>query len=384
MMNNYNIGSLKHGRYFAALAALAFLVASCTKMNDTYHDFWKSGEKIYPASPDSIMVSTGKNRIVLSWVIIGDPSISKAKIYWNNKTDSLVVPVNRDGKSSADTMKVSLDNLPEGFYAFDIYTYDDKGNESVVANAVGRSYGQSYTNSLLSRLIDNAFYLNDTATLVWGSPADASSIGVELEYTDTLGTGRQLFIAPQADSTFISDFAFSPGSTVKYKTLYVPDSTSIDTFYTSYETVQVLGPRTELPKTGWSATASSYDQRHGDGRKPFAAIDGNSGSMWVNQISPQLDYPHSLTIDMGEVHDKLYGVSISSNGGGETPSNASISISSDGTTWQLLGLFSVEKSKGTQYLDFSTPQSFRYVKAEFGSGYGSKNIIIYEMGVYTR
>ncbi len=383
-MKNNNMGWLKQGRYFAGLAVLAFLVASCTKMNDTYHDFWKNGEKVYPASPDSIQVYSGKNRIGLNWLIIGDPSISKAKIYWNNKTDSMIIPVQRDGKSSADTIRVMLDNLPEGFYAFDIYTYNDKGHQSVVANAVGRSYGQSYSNSLLSRLIDNAFYINNITTLVWGNSADATSIGVELEYMDTTGATRQLFIGPNADSTFIGDFAFTSGSTVKYQTLFLPDSTSIDTFYTKYETVQVLGPRAELPKTGWSATASSYDQRHGDARKPFSAIDNNTGSMWVNQISPQLDYPHTLTVDMGAVQNNIYGVSFFANGGGETPSNASIFISDDGTTWQLLGLFSIEKAKGTQYLDFSSPESFRYVKAEFGSGYGSKNIIIYEMGVFTR
>lgn len=375
---------LKQEWYFIGFAVLAFLIASCTKINDTYHDFWKNGENIYPASPDSIRVHSGKERIKVSWLTIGDPSISKAKIYWNNKTDSLVVPIKRDGKSSVDTIHVMLENLPEGFYAFDIYTYDDQGHQSVVANVVGHSYGQSYSNSLLSRLVSNAFYINDTTTIVWGSPADATSIGVELEYKDTTGATRQLSIGPDADSTFISDFAFTSGSSVSYRTLYLPDSTSIDTFYTKYETVQVLGPRIELPKTGWSATASSYDQRHGDDRKPFSAIDGNEGSMWVNQISPQLDYPHSLTIDMGAVQDNIYGVSLSSNGGGETPSNASIYISDDGTTWQLMGLFSIEKVKGTQYLDFSAPQSFRYAKAEFGSSYGSKNIIIYEMGVFTR
>lgn len=370
---------------FMGMAILSSLFTACTKMDDTYHDFWKNGEKSYPASPDSLKTFSGKNRIELMWLLIGDPTISNAVIYWNNKTDSMEVPLKNRTNDGIDTIRVMLKDLPEGNYSFDIYTYDEVGNRSVVANATGHSYGEEYVSSLLGRLIKGASYNKDTATIVWGDPADASSIGVEVIYKDTNDVEQQLFIPPHADSTFIGDFAFAAGSTIQYRTLYVPDSTSIDTFYTAYEKTKVLGPRTLLPKAGWSVLDySSYDNRNGrTDRLPEKGIDDNTSTSWVNLVGPT-NFPHTFSIDMGQEMEDIYGASLYVGGTKETPNSMNVYISNNGTDWQLLGLYSVEKTKGRQYFDFNQPQSFRYIRFKFMDSYGSNNIIMYEMGVYTR
>lgn len=370
--------------YYAGFILVLFCLGACTKMNDTYHKFWENGEKIYPASPDSLSAFSGRNRVELSWLIIGDPSLTKAIIYWNNETDSLVMPIKSASSGSADTMKVILDNLPEGAYSFDIYTYDKYGNRSVVGNVVGKVYGDSYASSLLTRIVDNNSFLDDTLHIEWGDAADASSLGVELRYTDMSGIVRTRLVKADADTTVIPGFDLSASHYFTYRTLFLPDSTAIDTFYTKYDSVRVLGPRTDLSTAGWTVTVSSYDSRNGrTDRLPEKLIDEKTSTAWVNAVGSTA-FPHTAVIDMETIRTDVFGVSLYTGGTPETPNSMSVSVSDDNVNWQSLGLMTVGKIKGWQYFDFATPQTFRYIKMVFNGSYGSDNIILYEAGVYSR
>jgi hypothetical protein len=374
-----------NNRYKISAAALAVLaLAACSKMDSNYNDFWKNGEKVYPASPDSLHVFSGRNRVKINWLIIGDPSVSKAVVYWNNGTDSLEKPITYHNDGGADTITVILDNLPEGTYSFDIYTYDKQGNRSVDANVVGKVYGDSYQKALLGRLVKSAAYVDDTLRVQWGDPADASATGSEITYTDTTGKTRTRMVATDADTTVIADYSMQASRYIGYRTLFLPDSTAIDTFATAYDSVRVLGPRTNLPKAGWTVTASSYDNRGGrTDRTPEKAIDENTSTAWINLVG-STDYPHSITIDMGAMTSDLYGVSLYLVKRNETPSSVDVYVSNDGTNWQLMGLYNIQNATGWQYLDFPQPQDFRYFRVKALQGYNSPNIVIYEAGVYTR
>lgn len=370
---------------FWLLAAIIITgMVACSKMDSTYRDFWKNGETIYPASADSLKIYSGKNRVEITWLILGDPSIKKAKVFWNNGADSLQVPISRTG-NKVDTVKIVLENMQEGTYTFNIYTYDDKGNRSVGTTAVGKAYGDSYEGSLLSRIINSAFFLDDSLKIVWGDPADETSLGSEILYTDTSGNPRQLLVAPNADTTIITDYDFNAGHNFQYRTLYFPDSTSLDTFYTSYKAVRVKGPRQELSKSGWTATASSYDARSGTARAPASAIDNNTSTIWVNQISPQTYYPHSITVDMGSVVPNVAGLTFLVSQRAETPKLIQILISTDSITWTPMGSFTLEYINNLQYVDFLQEQDCRYFKVIAEQPYGNtNNIVIKEVGAFIR
>lgn len=358
---------------------------SCTKMDATYGKYWKDGEKVYPASPDSMKVFSGKNRVKLQWLNIGDPTLKKAVIYWNNHSDSLIVPIVKNNSDGVDTMNVYINDLNEGNYSFEVYTYDQYSNRSVVSNAVGRVYGDSYINSLLPRLVKNNSYLDDVLHITWGDPADVSSIGIEVNYTDIAGDSKTQFVGPNDETTEITDLKYPGDKLFRYRTLFVPDSMAIDTFYTEYDTITILGPRTELTKADWTITASSYDNRSGrTDRVPEKAIDGNTSSNWVNAVG-STDFPHTLVIDMGSVQTNIYGVSLYCNGAGENPQSMSVYTSDDNENWEPFGIRNIAKLKNEwQYFDFNEPESFRYLKLVFENSYGSANIILYEAGVYTR
>ena len=126
------------------LVLLVVILGACGDMDETYRHFWEDGEKIYPAAADSVRMYPGKNRAILSWIIYGDPSIVEAKIYWENRTDSLTIPLQTTG--GVDSITISIDDLQERSYSFDIYTYDNRGNRSIPRSIVGNVYGDFYAN----------------------------------------------------------------------------------------------------------------------------------------------------------------------------------------------------------------------------------------------
>jgi len=160
---------------------------------------------------------------------------------------------------------------------------------------------------------------------------------------------------------------------------------SIDTFYSAMQTVQVKGAPVYLSKSGWVASASSFDSRPGASyRPPQNTIDDKISSIWVNQVSPQMPYPHTLTIDMGTIVEDLAGVSMIVQRRNETPRLIDVYVSSDGVNWDLMGLFTVENVANiVQNFDFNEAQDARYFRivAREPSG-NTPNIVIAEVGAY--
>ena len=375
IMNNKNKITL------LLLALFVISLGACGDMDETYRHFWEDGEKIYPSAADSLKMYSGKNRAVLTWIIHGDPNISEAKIYWENRNDSLTVPLKTTG--GIDSVTVTIDDLEERSYSFDVYTYDDRGNKSVPKSIMGTVYGDLYANSLLSRHIMSAFYVNDVLTITWGSQADDTSIGTQLTYKDLSGSYKSVVIGNADEMTEITNFD-SSDPVIKYQTAYVPIM-SIDTFYTSVQSLTTKGPPKYLDRTGWVADASSFDTRTGASyRPPSNLLNGNASLLWVNQISPQTYWPHSFTIDMGQVINDVAGVSITTQRRNETPQTINIFVSVDGEKWELMGLFSVENIAGTQNFDFYAAQNIRYYQVVGLAPWAStNNIALVETYAYT-
>lgn len=372
----------KKNNYLLLIVTLFLALISCGDMDETYRHFWDEGEKIYPAPADSLKIYSGKNRVAISWIVKGDPNVMKAKIYWNNNTDSLEVPLQSTGKN--DSIYLLIDDLAEGTYSFDVFTFNKNGNKSVPRSVVGTVFGDSYGNTLLPRYMQSAFHDNEILTITWGSPADETSIGSELYYKSSEGEPVKIIASNLAETTTIEGFVSELNPTISYRTIYVP-TMSIDTFYSAMQTVKAKGAPVYFPKTGWVAIASSFDSRSGSSyRPPKNTIDGILSTVWVNQISPQTYYPHTLTIDMGTVIEDVAGVSMVVGNRNETPKLIDVYVSSDGNSWSLMGLFSVERVANIfQNFDFNETQNIRYFRiiGKEPSG-NTNNIMIHEVGAY--
>lgn len=360
----------------AAFALIAVVLGACSKMDSTYKDFIK-GSIVYIGSADSVKIYPGKNRLQLSWISF-DPAATEAKIYWNNKSDSLSVPLHITGE--ADTINVMLNDLPEGSYSFDIYLYDDKGNTSIKTSAVGQVYGDSYIGSLLSRPVKSALFDNGTVNISWGT-ADETVIGTQLTYEDADNKVHVIDVPVDSLFTTLENFDFSVRDTFRYRTLYVPDSMSIDTFYSAYETVKVTGPPVEYDRSDWTAPAEDYDVP--SGRVPQNTLDNKTSTVW--HMDKTHGYPHHITIDM-HAENTVNGFTFIQR----TPLDGAaqlieIEISSDNQNWESLGAFTLENSGDKQFLELLEPISLRYFRITFKSDYKNGSFTaIAEIGAYKR
>src|SRR6266699_1325579 len=101
-------------KYCFGILVIASLLAACTKLADSYKDFTGNGEIYYPGKADSLKIYPGRNRIMLTWLLVSDPKITKTTLYWHNKADSVVIPIQRS--AGVDTIKKMLSPMPEGTY----------------------------------------------------------------------------------------------------------------------------------------------------------------------------------------------------------------------------------------------------------------------------
>lgn len=228
---------------FTLLFATGFM-QSCKKADD-FKKYVEGGEIIYTAKADSAKMYSGNKRVQLSWLLITDPTITKSKIFWKNHTDSIEVAVTRS--AAIDTMRVIINNLQEGNYDFEIYNYDKNGNASVKVEVSGRVYGDLYTSSLLARPVVNAELINSIAEIDWvDTDSTTGIIGMQLKYTGINSNPHDTIIKAIYKDQLTELPDMMPGTPVQYRTLYKPAALSIDTFYTSYESLPVKADVTSI------------------------------------------------------------------------------------------------------------------------------------------
>lgn len=307
-------------------------ISGCRKMEGTYKEFVVPGGLTYTGKVTSPSVSPGHNRLKISWLRGADPTVINAKIFWNNYADSLIVPI----PSMGDTISVIINNLVEKSYSFIIRTYDAKGNSSIPVEVIGGSYGDKYQAQLLNRPVNSTMIdAKGKATIQWGS-ADLSNgaYASEVLYTDTLNNVKSKSFPTDVATSVISDI--KPGTSYQFRTVFRPDSSSIDDFYTGYSQSAAFN----FDKTDWSV--AGYSDQYSDDNGVQFIIDGiPEATRWHTNGSA---YPHWATIDMKAVRTVTrFGVwrtdRDAPGGDSRAPTRIQFLISMDNQTWTDLGQF---------------------------------------------
>lgn len=245
-----NIFDMKQLAYilFALSIAGALTITSCSKM-DEYLKYTGGKEIIYTGKVDSMIFRSGRERIVFTGLLISDPNINKVSIYWANKTDSLILPIERSG--GVDSLWVEIP-LPEGAYNFQVFTSDVLGNSSVVTDLTGNSYGARYQRGLYDRPTKSAiqypaYQVDDPsvppfpATVIEWYNADPTSF-VLVTFTDDNDVEHTRIVPDTRDTTILAHM--KPLSMVRVQTMFRPDEFAVDTFavdpyYLPYQTQDV-------------------------------------------------------------------------------------------------------------------------------------------------
>lgn len=266
----------KNIAYFI-IALLLLIAGACTKI-DAYKDKYTSGGSIiYPGKMDSVKIYSGNKRVKVMGLFTSDPKIVKYRVFWNNKQDSIEVPVTRT--PGVDTAKVIIPNLPEGLMSFEIRTYDAQGHISVPVVAAANVYGDLYQGSITNRAIVNAAMQTDGSALITWADVDSNAgiASMEIKYTDKLSKQHDTVVTSVLTSQTTTLPKFQPGNSISYSTVYLPNPTAIDMFYVAYQTHGVKAEVTSiyLSNTGPFARAT-YDGRWGILGAPWVT---NAGAM---------------------------------------------------------------------------------------------------------
>lgn len=290
---------MKHIKWMIILVMTGALVwVSCSKQDD-WKKYLPAAPKVYPGMAEGIVTYPGNNRIKISWLLVSDPTITRAKVFWNNDHDSASVDVDR--KQGVDTVSIIVGNLQETSYTFDLFTYDKEGNKSVPAYVTGRVYGAKYHGALLNRAVQSVSYSGDTKliTITWGRP-DTVNVGTQLWYTDEQGTAKELTVDAATNVTAIP---WQVGSKIYYQSKYKPSAHAIDSFTVlSKDSISVKD--VPVSKAAWTKVDLPNDVS-GDawGTSLSWIWDGKGGDYPEIYHTGGEGMPHHFTIDLGAVYN---------------------------------------------------------------------------------
>jgi len=378
---------MKHIIYI--LLSLGLIFVSCTDMNEISKDFLVP-ETRYAGSPDTIKVFSGRERVILNFQLT-DMSIVSMDVYWNNRSDSMILPVEMD--EAPKKFNIEIGDLAEGAYSFEIITHDDKGNTSIVSRATGKVFGEAYQNSLLDTplraYIDGG--ITSKIEAIWGSP-DLTALRMELLYTNVSDKEITVVVeVPQSedelylfqDTLRISEY--KSGTALRYRTFYLPEKTAIDTFCTPFKEVSVRGTAIEYERTLWTIEGD-YDIP--TNRYPQNLLDGDPSTHWHMTKVDSKRYPHSVFVDMGIIN-RVSGFFVQHRPGSPpiTPAKTiAFKVSEDGIKWTSVGEFMMNKeSNQKQYFDLTLDVECRFfefiVKSDYSNGPSTG---LAELGAYYR
>jgi hypothetical protein len=257
------------------------MVMACSKMDDYKSKYTGGGPVTYAGKMDSVQIFSGRNRVKVTGLFTSDPNIIKYRVFWNSRQDSVEVAVKRT--AGIDTANLIIPNLQEGVQSFEIRTYDIAGNTSVPVYMSASVYGDLYQSSLVNRGIADASYQKSdgSALITWADVnSDAGVLNMEIRYMDANQVQHDTVLASVPSKQTSSLPAYKLGSSLEYRTAYLPNPTAIDTFYLSFQSHTVKADVTAiyLSNAGpnFTGTYGPNDGRFGTLNAPWIS---NAGAM---------------------------------------------------------------------------------------------------------
>lgn len=356
--------------YILCFALLAFVIQSCSEMNDLGDQFLDEGEITYAAKVDSVISNPGKGRLQLEIRILSQ-RIETVRIYWNDYTDSSDVQV----ENQTGIFKKIFENMEEKEYIFELVSIDKYGNRSLPVEATGIVYGDMYE-SILSTRACKIVSSNAGLVLRFSAP-DEGNVATTVTYTNTSGVLTSVDI-PAIDNSYIIE-DYDSQSQIVLQSSYRPVN-GIDLFYS---TPSYLGSGFfSFDKNEW--VIINYSDQYSAGENGVNnIIDGTDGTRWHTNGS---SYPHYATIDMGAVRTiaqiGVWRTTFDGGGDDRAPNRIQFLISMDNSTWTDLGEFDFNNlMNGEQVYAMSGLPQGRYLKF-VGLAGNNKYMTLGEISIY--
>jgi hypothetical protein len=383
------MSNMKNSIKWGLIALIGIVLGSCSSMDATYKEFLEGSDKLYPGSVDSVNVFTGKERIKFSFKVSSDPKVSKLRIYWNSRQDSIETAILPE--EIGTRKELSIPTVKEGSQVFQFVTFDKYNNRSVVKEVLGKVYGDNYQAKLSDRnMLTCTSSTANTVQISWETANAAyADVKAEIQYVDVAGVTQTVTAAMGQNTTTLPNY--KPGNPLKYRTITKPDLTCMDEFSTAYRTQNVWSYFDVLKKSSWKVKAySSTDAT----RVPGRCIDGNEAddatqSFWINLTTGTPNYPHWIVIDMAQNidADAFYMVQRTVSYTAQLKDMEAFTNSTGDNTqpWVSLGTYTLNKNAGRQNVWLAQRNNLRYVKFVFYNDWAaSKNLSLVELGALQR
>lgn len=170
-------------KYILAWGIVLTFCCSCENINDIHEEYLNRGETIYTGVVDSLAITPGNERAKFKWLLNADPRITKVVIYWAQRTDSVVVEVNRT-QAGAMWMEEILP-FAEDSYIFEVVTKDDYGHRSMAESMTVDVYGPEYIGRLMNREIRSRnINSSGEGVLTWAAILSNAIQYTLVKYTD--------------------------------------------------------------------------------------------------------------------------------------------------------------------------------------------------------
>lgn len=221
-------------KYSINLLVIVVLFASCSK--DTENTSTKDPDDvietpIFEGYAKDLVSYPGHNRVKLTFESSSD-NVDYFVLSWTNKESKLVTKTVNKNEAKLGIFEVIIEDLTEGFHSFEVLAYDKAKKPAKAARTTkAQVYGANYISSLHNRVIrETTFLFKKDPVLDW-LDARPEEIAVDIYYTNVTGNPDTIRMLHTEKTTTLPKHLEK--SEIKYRSLYLPVSTSIDTFYTA-------------------------------------------------------------------------------------------------------------------------------------------------------
>ncbi len=202
---------------------ILIIATACTTLDETFSEFSDDPETIYIGAADTIIATSGYEKVRFRIVNNSDPKITKGELKLVSDSTIYKFAILRSN-SGKDTTNFDV-SIPEGTHRFSVKLFDDVGNKSLEKSILVNVLGDSYSKTLISKPIVSVGYQKNmdpakVGALVTFDKDYEGLLGLRIKYNDSKGNPIERRTAKYENNVLIKDF--EPNGNLLVESIYAP------------------------------------------------------------------------------------------------------------------------------------------------------------------